>query len=119
MRSGAYAAAPPCPSPPETTPPAWWRLWGRGQSGGPGRPGLHLDTLTGAYAEKTLCLESRVHHLPPQAAFAQGAGLNVAYSVAYRALFQRARAIAGEVVLVHGASGGVGIAAAQLARAPA
>jgi len=41
----------------------------------------------------------------------------VPYATAYRALFQRARARAGEWVLVHGASGGVGVAAVQLARA--
>jgi NADPH2:quinone reductase len=43
--------------------------------------------------------------------------VNVPYSAAYRALFQRARALPGEVALVHGASGGVGVAAVQLARA--
>ena len=43
--------------------------------------------------------------------------MNVPYATAYRALFQRAHARGGETVLVHGASGGVGIAAVQLARA--
>ena len=43
--------------------------------------------------------------------------MNVPYAAAYRALFQRARAVPGEVVLVHGGSGGVGVAATQLARA--
>jgi NADPH2:quinone reductase len=74
-------------------------------------------TLSGAYAEKSLCLESQVHPLPPQVSFSQGAGVNVPYSAAYRALFQRGRAVPGEVVLIHGASGGVGVAAVQLARA--
>jgi NADPH2:quinone reductase len=74
-------------------------------------------TLSGSYAEKTLCLESRVHPLPPEVSFVQGAGVSVPYSAAYRALFQRARALPGEVVLIHGASGGVGVAATQLARA--
>ena len=74
-------------------------------------------TLSGAYAEKTLSLESQVHPLPPQVSFSQGAGVNVPYSAAYRALFQRGRAVPGEVVLVHGASGGVGVATVQLARA--
>jgi NADPH2:quinone reductase len=74
-------------------------------------------TLTGSYAEHTLCDESTVHPLPPEVSFAQGAGVAVPYAAAYRALFQRARAVPGEVVLVHGASGGVGVAAVQLARA--
>ena len=74
-------------------------------------------TLTGAYAAKTLCQESRVYPLPENISFSQGAGIFVPYSAAYRALFQRAQALPGEVVLVHGASGGVGVAATQLARA--
>jgi NADPH:quinone reductase len=74
-------------------------------------------TLTGSYAAKTLCRESQVHPLPPEVSFVQGAGVNVPYSAAYRALFQRARALPGEWVLVHGGSGGVGVAATQLARA--
>ncbi|MCA1593908.1 MAG: NADPH:quinone reductase [Acidobacteria bacterium] len=73
-------------------------------------------TLSGAYAEQALCDESQVHHLPERVSFAQGAGVAVPYATAYRALFQRARGVAGETVLVHGASGGVGIAAVQIAR---
>jgi NADPH2:quinone reductase len=74
-------------------------------------------TLSGAYAQKALCEESQVHPLPLRASFAQGAALGIPCGIAYRALFQRARALAGETVLVHGASGGVGTAAVQLARA--
>ena len=74
-------------------------------------------TITGAYAEKALCLESQVHSLPTRVAYSQGAALNVPYSAAYRGLFQRARAVPGETVLAHGASGGVGIAALQFSRA--
>ncbi len=74
-------------------------------------------TLSGAYAELSLCNEAQVHPLPGNASFAQGAGVNVPYATAYHALFHRAHGEAGESVLVHGASGGVGIAAVQLARA--
>ncbi len=73
--------------------------------------------LTGTYAEQVLCKESQVHPLPEHVTFRQGAALGVPYGVAYRALFLRAFAKAGETVLVHGATGGVGIAAVQLARA--
>src|SRR6185503_3227702 len=75
------------------------------------------STLTGAYAEQVLCDESQVNLLPANVSYAQGAAVNVPYATAYRALFQRARAVPGETVLVHGASGGVGIAGVQLARA--
>lgn len=74
-------------------------------------------TLTGAYAEQMLCDQSQVYPLPPAVSFSQGAAINVPYATAYRALFQRAKALPGETVLIHGASGGVGIAAVQLASA--
>lgn len=74
-------------------------------------------TVSGSYAEKTLCKESQVYQLTQKISFAQGAAMGVPYGAAYRALFQRAGAVPGEVVLVHGASGGVGTAAVQLARA--
>jgi NADPH2:quinone reductase len=74
-------------------------------------------TLRGAYAGQTLCEASQVHPLPAPVSFAQGAGVNVPYATAYRALYQRAQGKPGETVLVHGASGGVGIAAVQMARA--
>jgi NADPH2:quinone reductase len=73
--------------------------------------------LTGTYAEEVLCKEFQTHPLPERISFGQGAAIGVPYGAAYRALFQRAHAVAGEAVLVHGASGGVGIAAVQLARA--
>ena len=70
----------------------------------------------GAYAEVACCTAEQVHRLPDPIGFAQGAALGVPYATAHRALFGRGRGRAGETVLVHGASGGVGIAALQLAR---
>ena len=69
----------------------------------------------GAYAERVLCDAWQVHPLPPAVSFSQGAAMNVPYATAWRALFVKARAQKNETVLVHGASGGVGIAAVQLA----
>lgn len=74
-------------------------------------------SVSGTYAQQALCNESQVHRLPLQITFEQGAAIGVPYATAYRALFQRAAAREGEVVLVHGGTGGVGIAAVQLARA--
>jgi NADPH2:quinone reductase len=74
-------------------------------------------TLSGAYAEQALCRESQVHLLPKNVSFQQGAAIGVPYATAFRALFQKAHALPAETVLVHGATGGVGIAAVQLARA--
>lgn len=71
----------------------------------------------GAYAAKAVCNVEQVHPLPSCASFGQGAAIGVPYATAYRALFHRAQARPAETVLVHGATGGVGIAAVQLARA--
>ena len=71
----------------------------------------------GSYAEMALCLPEQVHHLPKPISFQQGAGLNVPYVTAWRALFEKGRAQPGETVLIHGASGAVGVAAVQMARA--
>jgi NADPH2:quinone reductase len=77
------------------------------------------NTIAGAgtYAELALCVPSQLHHLPARVSFGQGAALGVPYCTAYRALFQRAGAKPGETVLIHGATGGVGIAAVELAHA--
>jgi NADPH2:quinone reductase len=74
-------------------------------------------TVSGAYAEKTLADQANVYSLPQKNSFAQGAALGVPYGTAHRALHHRGGAQAGETVLVHGATGGVGLAAVQLARA--
>jgi NADPH2:quinone reductase len=76
-----------------------------------------FGSVSGTYAETALCQEQQVHPLPDKISFEAGAALGIPYTTAYRALFQKARAQADEVVLVHGASGGVGIAAVQLAKA--
>jgi NADPH2:quinone reductase len=74
-------------------------------------------SISGTYAEYALCQAAQVHPLPANVSFAQGAAVGTPYATAYRGLFQRAQAKPGETVLVHGASGGVGTAAVQLARA--
>jgi len=74
-------------------------------------------SISGAYGELSLCDVAHLHALPSNVSFAQGAAVNVPYATAYHALFNRGHGEAGETVLVHGASGGVGIGAVQLARA--
>jgi NADPH2:quinone reductase len=80
------------------------------------KPGERVYTsgmITGAYAEFMLCKSFQVQTLPARLNFSQGAGVFVPYATAYHALFQVARTKPGETVLVHGASGGVGLAAIQ------
>ena len=74
-------------------------------------------TLTGAYAEKALCRAAQVRPLPDRVTFAQGAAVHVPYYTAHYGLFERAKAEPGETIFVHGASGGVGLAAVQIAAA--
>jgi NADPH2:quinone reductase len=72
---------------------------------------------SGAYAQQLVAAEGQLARLPAEASFAQGAALGVPYATAHYALFARGKAVPGERVLVHGASGAVGLAALQLARA--
>src|SRR5258707_13621364 len=118
MRAGTYAIKPPLPYTPGSD------AAGVVEAVGPGvkkvKPGDRVytaKTVTGAYAEYSLALEEQVHPLPEKISFAQGAGVWVPYGTAYHALHHSAEARASEMVLVHGASGGVGSAAVQMARA--
>lgn len=84
------------------------------------KPGDRVFTTrsqTGTYAEFAVCDETQVGSLPDNISFEEGAGVFTPYATSYRALFEKAGAIAGETVLIHGASGGVGIAAVQWAKA--
>ena len=118
IRSGAYARLPALPFTPGNDGAGTVEAVGEGvEKVKAGERVFLTGTLSGSYAEKALCLETQVHPLPEKISFAQGAGVNTPYSAAFRALFQRARAIPGETVMVHGATGGVGIAAVQMARA--
>jgi NADPH2:quinone reductase len=118
IRTGTYAAKPNLPYTPGSD------AGGVVVAVGPGvkrvKTGDRVYTtasITGTYAEMALCDEAKVQRLPEHVSFEQGAAMGVAYGTAYRGLFQRADAKPAETVLVHGASGGVGTAAVQLARA--
>lgn len=72
---------------------------------------------TGTYAEYALCAPGQVYPLPDHISFEQGAAIGIPYATAHRALFAKAGARSGETVFIHGATGGVGVAAIQLAMA--
>ena len=72
---------------------------------------------TGGYAESVAVGADQCHRLPPRMSFDEAASLAVVYDTSWVALRGRARLLSGETVLVLGASGGVGHAAVQLARA--
>ena len=72
---------------------------------------------TGGYAEAVAVAADQCHRLPASMPFAEAASLAVVYDTSWVALRSRARLTKGETVLVLGASGGVGHASVQLARA--
>jgi NADPH2:quinone reductase len=118
MCAGTYAVKPPLPYTPGSDGAGVIEAVGNGvKKVKAGDRVYTAKTVTGAYAEYALALEEQVHPLPAKISFSQGAGVWVPYGTAYHALYHSAKAHASETVLVHGASGGVGSAAVQMARA--
>ncbi len=118
MRNGAYPVKPALPYTPGSDAAGTIEAVGLGVTKvKPGDRVYTATTLTGAYAEYALARENQVYPLPEKISFSQGAGLWVPYGTAYTALRHHADARAGETLLIHGASGGVGIATVQWARA--
>lgn len=118
IRSGSYARTPSLPYTPGSDVSGVVEAVGKGvcllQAGD---RVFTTGTVTGGYAEYTVASEDTVHKLPDSLNYCQGAAMGVPYFTAYRALVHKAHAKPGETVLIHGASGGVGIAACQIARA--
>jgi len=117
LRSGVYPKLPPLPYTPGKDSAGVVAAVGSDvREFKPGDRVYTSGSLTGTYAEFTLCEGRDVALLPNNISFEQGAGIWTPYATAYRALFQKARAKPGDSVLVHGASGGVGLAAIQWAK---
>ena len=79
--------------------------------------GTTAGRLRGCYADSLVTTPAMLRELDEALSFEQGAALNVAYVTAFRALIDVAKVRPGESVLVHGATGGVGVAAVQIALA--
>jgi NADPH2:quinone reductase len=118
IRTGAYAVKPSLPYTPGMDAAGVVAAVGEGVTRWkPGDRVYVSGCITGTYAERALCPESGLHPLPAHISFAQGAALAIPYATAYRGLYHKAKAQAGETILVHGASGAVGVAAVQMGRA--
>ena len=122
MRTGTYATRPPLPYIPGADAAGVVESVGGDIGGITAGSRVYISgTAThksyGAYAEKVVSEAHQVHPLPDRLAFSQGAGVGVPYVTAFRALHDRARIQPGETLFIHGASGGVGLAAIQIARA--
>lgn len=109
IRSGSYGALPELPYTPGRD--------GAGVIVGTDKRVYLSGSLTGTYAEYCLASPDQVHRLPDSVTFEEGACLGVPCATAYHALFHKAQVKPGQKVLVRGASGGVGLAAVQLAKA--
>lgn len=118
LRSGVYPKLPPLPYTPGKDSAGVVEAVGSSvREFTPGDRVYTSGSLTGTYAEFTLCEERDVALLPDNISFEQGAGIWTPYATACRALLQKAKARSGETALIHGASGGVGLAAVQWAKA--
>ena len=120
MRAGGYAIKPDLPYTPGADAAGVIDQVGTGVSDWKSGDRVYVSGTAagkahGAYAQFVVCSPDQVHRLPDRISFTQGAGLFVPYVTAWRALFGRVNTRAGDVVMIHGASGGVGVAATQFA----
>ncbi|MDE2061870.1 MAG: NADPH:quinone oxidoreductase family protein [Bradyrhizobium sp.] len=70
----------------------------------------------GAYADEVIVTPSQLVKLPPDFHYAEGATFLAAHGTAYHALVDRGQLRRGEALLVHGAGGGVGLAAVEVGK---
>jgi NADPH:quinone reductase len=117
MVQGKYQVKPPLPFTPGH------EVAGLVRAAGPGvtrvRPGQRVLAMLGwgAYAELALAPATQAFVIPDGMSFEEGAAFGLVYQTSYCALAQRAGLRAGETLLVHGAAGGVGLAAVQIGKA--
>lgn len=117
IRTGTYASVPKLPYTPGKDAAGVVESVGEGVTKWKSGDRVYTaNSISGTYAEFTLCNENDLGRLPDNVSFEKGAGIWTPYATSFRALFQKAGAKAGETVLIHGASGGVGIAAVQWAK---
>ena len=117
IRSGAYGRLPDLPYTPGRDGAGVVLEVGPDYQGPPvGERVYMVESITGTYAREANCKESQLFRLPHEASFSQGAAIGIPYTTAYYALFFKGLARPGQRVLIHGGSGGVGLAAIQLAK---
>src|SRR6266849_812298 len=117
MMSGKYQFKPALPFVPGKLPAGVVAAVGPGVTGF--KVGDHAIAMAehGGFAEFVATPESQCIMLPASMPFTEAAAMSLVYDTAYFALRDRARIAPGETVLVLGATGGVGLAAIQLAKA--
>ena len=119
LRSGTTARRPPLPYTPGSDVAGVIEKVGSGVTAFKAGDRVYTHGVAdghGTYSELVLCPETTAHPLSAARTFQEGAAVGTPYATAWAALFQRAMARPAEWVLVHGGSGGVGVAAIQMAR---
>ncbi len=115
LRSGAQGYAPTLPYTPGQDGAGLVAMTGPGVTDLKAGARVYVaGSLSGTYAETCLCKQEQVFVLPDRFTFAEGAAIGIPYATAFRALQQRALVSPEDHVLIHGASGSVGLAALQL-----
>lgn len=117
IRSGVYANKPALPYTPGHDCAGYVTALGAGVTNVKlGDRVFTSRSVTGSYATEGLFEASAVHPLPAHFSFQEGAAIGTGHATAYRALVQKGKAKPGQSVVVHGASGGVGIPTVEFAK---
>jgi NADPH2:quinone reductase len=117
MTKGEYQFKPPTPFTPGLDLAGEVAALGEGVTGFQIGDAVVGGARLGAFAQYAVLSAEALKPKPERLSFAQAAAYGAAYLTAYVALVRRARLEPGEWVLVHGAAGGVGLAAVDLAKA--
>jgi NADPH2:quinone reductase len=117
MMQGKYQVKPPLPFAPGAEIAGVVRAVGAGVTRV--KPGDRVLAVLpwGAYATQALAAEPQVYKIPDVMPFEHAAAFTIVYHTSYFALVYRAPVRSGQTVLVHGAAGGVGVSAVQIAKA--
>jgi NADPH2:quinone reductase len=115
--SGQYQFKPPRPFSPGKAAAGLVAAVGEGVTDFSVGDRVSVQVEYGAYAQKLRAPAVNVFHMPDSVDFVKGAALGLVYQTAHFALVERARMQKGDNVLVLGASGGIGVASVQLAKA--
>ena len=115
MAAGAYQLKPPLPFTPGME-AAGEVIEVAGADGFHPGDKVIVKARFGCYADEIIAAPDQLMPLPLTFDYAQGAAFLAAHGTAWHALHDRARIAPGEVLLVHGAGGGVGLAAVELGK---
>lgn len=117
MIQGKYQVKPPFPFAPGSEISGVVRAIGDGVTRVKPGDRVLASVPWGGYATQVVAAERQVHVIPASMPFEHAAAFTIVYHTSYFALVYRAPVKPGQTVLVHGAAGGVGLSAVQIAKA--